>query len=231
MIILCAGPMRSGSTWQYNALRAIAVTARGSAYGAWIADYNPARAEPVHIIKVHSPDQGSQIAADAVVTGFRDLRDVFASVHRMGWYSFEEPKKITQFLDTYVRFVATWEERAKHVMRYESMVAEPEAEIQRMAAALGFELSPQELTDVRNQVSAIHPNGTEPTGNLTNYDRVSLLHPGHLSIGAPTLDRKTRRLIERRYAGWLRDRNYSISSETPASLLDWCMDLVEHIVR
>lgn len=98
-IIVCGGGLRSGSTWQYNATRALFAATGQDVYGAWIDDYDPTRSEPVHVIKAHDPASLGQVHADKVVTCFRDLRDVVASMHRMGWLRIDNPQSLAEFLD------------------------------------------------------------------------------------------------------------------------------------
>src|SRR3954454_11133001 len=104
-VILCAGPSRSGSTWQYNIIRLLTKAAYGESYGAWVLDYDPANPAPAHVVKIHDPQHLGKLVPNAIVTGHRDLRDVLASARRMKWRSFAARKEIGIFLDRYIRWL------------------------------------------------------------------------------------------------------------------------------
>lgn len=212
--IICAGPSRSGSTWQYNVVRTLASAAYGSSYGAWIASYDPARTEKIHIVKMHDSRHMGSLQYDAIVTSYRDLRDVFVSERRMKWHSYETPKRIKGFLDRYIESVATWEKTAVHVMRYEQMMADQLAEIGRLAAALKFDLTEAEQKKVHESVLAMRPPQPTPTGVLADADPETQLHPGHISGEAIPLEEDTRQFIEQNYGTWLSDHGYALGART-----------------
>jgi hypothetical protein len=213
-LIICGGLSRSGSTWQYNVVRMLASAAYGQTYGAWILNYDPDRPEAVHVVKAHNPQDVESLRYDAVVTSYRDLRDALVSVRRMGWYPYERPKQIKNFSDRYVANLAAWEKIAARVTRYEEMMADPLAEIHRIAAALKLTLSDSELKNVHESVQAMRPPQEEPTGMVADADPETQLHPGHISNEIVRLDDKTRQFIERHYGTWLCERGYIIDSST-----------------
>jgi FkbM family methyltransferase len=210
MTILCAGASRSGSTWQYNIVRALASETGGSVYGAWIEDYDPAHISDFHVVKIHHLARMGSLHSDFVVTCYRDLRDVMASLRRMAWYKQEGPDFVVRFLDHYVASVASWEARAVHVMRYEDMLSNPLAETSRLAAALQFPLTAIQLDSTYSRVAAMQPSRSTPTGNAADYDPETLLHAGHRASSSTPIDDASRQIIERRYANWLLSRGYTI---------------------
>ncbi len=231
MRIICGGGYRSGSTWQYNAVRAIASIGGASVHGAWIHDYDPERLEAVHVVKAHHRSAIARFEGSLFVGGYRDLRDAAASLQRMGWaearmksvrdfltHHLARSKRwqIRRFLDQYVANDAAWARASVHMMRYEDMIADPPAEIARLAKALGFALDAGQIAKVHAQVAAMRPPGDAPTGTIEGRDPETLLHPGHIGRGTSPLDPQMLRYIERRYAGWLAARGYP-SARPPAS--------------
>ena len=209
MIILCAGTARSGSTWQYNAVRIVAQAKYGDAYGAWIDTYDASRPESVHVIKVHSPLQALTINPDKIVTCFRDLRDVVASLNRMKWAADTSQDTLAETLDSYIATLAHWRKRSDFTMRYEDMRADPIAMLQHLNAALEFQLTPEELAAAFTKLSAIEPPSGDPAGTAANFDPDSLLHQGHIGgDGGAPLSVEAKAFIEDRYAAWLQDHGY-----------------------
>ena len=83
-VILIAGMPRSGSTWQFNAARLILNRKHPAIFSGWCADYDPATKEPVHLVKVHTPEQ-VRFDYSLVLTTKRDLLECIGSSKRMGW--------------------------------------------------------------------------------------------------------------------------------------------------
>jgi Sulfotransferase domain len=209
-IFVCAGAPRSGSTWQYNLVRLLAKEAYGSVYAAWIADYEPIDGATAHVVKIHDPKDAAGLPAGLAVTSNRDLRAVLASARRMQWAPYRATRDIRSFLDRYVRQLEFWSERAVHVMRYEQMMADPIAEAQRTAAALGIRMSRPRLDKICDAIAALEPPGDKPTGKFGDADPLTQLHPGHIGGGRGLLDEKSRLYVERRYETWLRGHGYVV---------------------
>lgn len=204
-LIICGGGERSGSTWQYNVVRAL-YGAR--VYGAWIDDYDPGCSEGVHVVKAHAPSAIAHLSADVILTAYRDLRDVAASMIRMGWLDAANVAAIDAFLHSYVAAQDAWRARAVYAMKYEDMIAQPDAELVRLAAALGLALRPSEREAALDVVSAIKPAEAAPAGATTRYDPETLMHAGHLSAASAPLDDAIRTRIEQRHGDWLRGNGY-----------------------
>lgn len=64
------------------------------------------------------------------------------------------------------------------IKKYEDMIAQPHAELARLAAALSLALSPDERDAALAIVSAIKPAEAKPPGGTTRYDRETLMHAG-----------------------------------------------------
>lgn len=201
--------MRSGSTWQFNVVRSLSRVAGYSVYGAWVSDYDAKRHEALHVVKAHSPEQTASLSYDAVITCYRDLRTVAASLQRMHWLpDGAQTEHVETLLREYLSALEHWETRAVCVQRYEDIQRQPRMEIDRLAQALGFNLCCDGIREVLHSVEAIRPPAGGPTHRSADYDRSSLLHPGHIGSGETKLEDATRLRIESVFAGWLRDRQY-----------------------
>jgi hypothetical protein len=223
LTIICGGGQRSGSTWQYNAVRAI-VRANGlSAYAAWIGSYEASRPEPVHIVKLHDPALATAFPAAKIVGSYRDLRDVVQSLDRMGWLGNGRLARLRRlidhvsplnrrftarrFLDRYIESHRWWTQNAVYMMRYEAMKAAPADEVARLAIALDLPLTGEQAARIADALAKM----TTPVRDGT-IDPDTLLHAGHIASG-PHEDRALVRFIDRRYGAWLAANGYA---ERPA---------------
>ncbi|MBO9714783.1 sulfotransferase [Sphingomonas sp.] len=218
-VILCGGGSRSGSTWQYNAVRAILREAGTPAYGAWIEDYDPARPEPAHVVKLHRYRLAARFPDALAVGCYRDLRDVVRSLDRMGWLGngraatlrrlvdrmlpLNRYLTVRRFLDEYVRSHADWTGRAIHMMRYEDMVRSPVDEVHHLARAIGAAIDETQAQRIAAQLAALRP----PEGGGADHE--TQLHPGHLGTTADRGDPRLRRFVTRRYRDWLAAHGYA----------------------
>ena len=110
-------------------------------HAAWIGNYHRDAPELVHLVKVHHPPDVNHIHASAVVTSYRDLRDVVISVMRMRWRKLETEKELVSFLDGYIDDLAHWEQVACYTLRYERIQLEPKTVVTEMGESLGFRLT------------------------------------------------------------------------------------------
>lgn len=212
--VVCAGMNRSGSTWQFNIVRALIAGAVGwdQVYGAWIDDYDPDRPEFCHVIKAHRPEQITQIAADVTLSSIRDLRAVASSLARMLWLSLDDADAVGQELDEYVAATEAWRSATDYVMPYEQMLEAPLVVARETAAALGLGVTEAQLRAAIAWVDGLSPPGDAPLGGL-NYDPDTQLHAGHIGARSnaeamATLPADVRSLIEERYETWLRTYGY-----------------------
>ena len=93
-LIIAAGFYRSGSTWQFNALRVICELHFGkdNVYSCFSDHYSPeTRAEPIHIVKIHKWNEELARQADLVFTTHRNMEDVKGSMKRRAAYLSEHP--------------------------------------------------------------------------------------------------------------------------------------------
>ncbi len=205
--IVTAGGIRSGSTWQFNVVRTALLRASNSVYGAWISDYDESRGEACHVVKAHQPVEIESVAYDAVVTCYRDIRDVIASAQRMRW-QVRTRREVAGVLDRYIEDLTYWEGRAVCVTRYEDAMTHPLAEMRRISNALGLRLSQADIYAVQGTVNSLTPPSSSSSSNATHYDRQTLLHPEHISRSFVSLDPEMLAFIEKMYGDWLEDRGY-----------------------
>jgi hypothetical protein len=222
-LILCAGLNRSGSTWQFNAIRELLRRAKPEMeiYSCWIADYNPSNMAPFHVVKVHDPADANTLVPNMIVTAYRDLRAVAGSLVRMRWCKMER-KPVEAFLDHYVRNCAIWEATAHHVMRYEDMLEYPLGMLTQLSAALDLNLEREQIADAHEAIEALRPAQTTPSGTIANFDPTTLLHDGHIGMisdlaARDQLPPDVIADIEIRYHNWMVDHGFADVSPTLVS--------------
>ncbi|NBW07486.1 MAG: hypothetical protein EBR82_05620 [Caulobacteraceae bacterium] len=177
-VIACAGMIRSGSTWQYNAVRLLLKAAGRSAKGFWIEDYDPEDGAEVHIVKMHSAIDAEAIRPDTVLSTVRDPRAVLASLARMGWTSLEEDRLRTQARD-YADLANHWQSIADVTTRYADIIERPVEAMTSLNGALDLGLPQSTLAAIADQLDAIRaPEDADSTSR--GYHAESLLHPGHI---------------------------------------------------
>lgn len=214
-LVLCAGIPRSGSTWLYNAVRlSLEAADGGEVYGTWVADYDPATAASCHVIKIHDPCPQLAAAADRVLTSRRDLRDVAASVRARGWARTDD--ELIEFLKHVVEIHGFWKARSIYEVVYERMIDHRPQVIAEVAEVLGLALARDRVIRVDEQIRRLrHDDAGQP------YDKVSLLHRGHVGPGRPgayaeVLDQRLVRRINEQFGSWLRDHDYNDTREREA---------------
>lgn len=134
--IIAAGLGRSGSTWQFNVLIVLLKMAGfdvASSHGQLddkFAVMNRSMHCNVAVIKVHQFHPLLLARADYVFTSHRDPRDAVMSLIDLG---------VGLFWAQYWAEYQRWSAFACYDMAYESMWADPGAEVRRMAAVLGLQ--------------------------------------------------------------------------------------------
>jgi len=221
--IICAGSVRSGSTWQFNAVRFLYEAAGQVCYGAWIEDYDSSRDEKVHVLKTHMLPL--LVRHDIVLTSYRDLRDVVASYVRMGWLDSKEAGALDRFLDNYVVNLDVLCTEARHVMRFEAMMDDPTAELVHLSRSLELVLDTDAIEGVRRRIDELRPATDAPAGTQTDYDPETQLHAGHMGRSSLALNAVWKSHIEKRYWRWLRRHGYIVAGSS------WRIEDLAHTVR
>ena len=213
-LIACGGMNRSGSTWQFNAVRELikAGYPNSDIYSCWIDAYNESQPADVHIVKIHASFQLGPHTPDTIFTSFRDLRAVAGSLIRMGWVS-PEGDPVCAFLEFYITQEAILKAAAHYSMRYETMVAMPIQVLGEMAAVLKLDLAADDIVLVHDRLRSLKPPVGEPSGDALALDVDTQLHRGHIGgifneaaikFVAPSIEAD----IDLRFADWLLDHGY-----------------------
>jgi hypothetical protein len=192
---------RSGSTWLYNAARLLLKRRPDPVYGAWIERWDTAHPAPVHVVKIHEPDEVLSRRAWRVLTSRRDLRDIAASALRRGW---TVPEQVFDFIEGVVRMHAWWKGRSACEIAYERLVGEPQAQIARLGRTLGLAVTDEDAAEVRSAIDALRA----PLDQGASYDEHTLLHPGHVSAAPAPLPAELAQALTDRFGPWLREFGY-----------------------
>lgn len=172
-IVLAAGMMRSGSTWQYNVIRLALAEAGCKVYGCWIGDYDPKNAEGMDyvVMKTHAFHKKWAARADMIFTTIRVAKEIRASFERIG--SDQNEKAIKKIFKSH----AAWMAISDHITEYSNIDKLAPIEIGRIISSLGLE------GRVCKDVVMDAMNIQQPDqGTFGAYDPVTLLHPNHISV-------------------------------------------------
>jgi hypothetical protein len=200
-LVLCAGPYGSGSTWVFNAVRALLARATGreEIRGLYADSLNEfpqfARLGAPLVVKAHRPDRslrllGALYAAPMIVS-VRDPRDAVVSMAQR----FGEP--VPNCIDFVLRcaqhLLLLREQPRVLTLRYEEGFTAAPGTVPRLAAFLGLvvpgeacaaiaaALTPER---VRAEVAALERAGVYgETPDPRRHDSQTLWHAGHLGDG------------------------------------------------
>lgn len=174
--VLVTGLSRSGSTWQYNAIKTIlnfelgAVTAVHS--DAYSLEFEKCLSEQVCVLKTHVFTPRLLPSVDFVFTSHRDLRDVLLSSMQMfgsclgttGLLRSREGSARAHDVAQRFQQYAHWIPFACYDMSYETMYADRAAEIVRLAAVLGFQRDLEYAQKVVREIDAAASTATAKKG-------------------------------------------------------------------
>lgn len=172
-IIFVAGHPRSGSTWQFNAIRLLLERVGTDLHSCWIGDYRAGSDKPVHLVKVHAPED-LVVDPDLVFVTERDIAESLVSLARMGWIDDGDRGSLARQHQSLLRQRGFWRRRATHVTDYAAIREAPERELADISATLGITPDDADLA----QVAGALENLSSPRPGDT-IDPVTHLHPGH----------------------------------------------------
>ncbi len=208
MIVICAGMVRSGSTWQYQvAGDLLERRGRVNRHGFLFGDQIPPLAEAGdgwHLVKSH---EGHPICAEWLANGlarclysYRDLRNVAYSMAFKQSESLLDTVSKNQWLRRAISADRFWRSQPNvFIQRYETWLQDPAAMVRGIAMHLGLELESDEAEMVAenfsleaNQQKAeelaekLRREGVDLNDprNTNCYDAKELLHWNHLRSGA-----------------------------------------------
>jgi hypothetical protein len=234
--IFCCGMKRSGSTLQFQlTAHLVEQTGQGERLG-WAERFEEAVAQSEGIAgwkvyKTHnySPAMGAMLTRGEAkgVYVYRDLRDVLvSSMHKR-----EAPFERLWSRDVLAEMVENFQHWTSHpnvlVSRYETMMADLPAEVERIAAHLGLPLKAGEAAQIAQDYSVdkqieriqtandlLHLPGVKGGG----IDKHSQLHKNHISDEQGQVGQWRRHLtpeqvglIEAKYGDWLVAQGYTLS--------------------
>ena len=172
-IIFVAGHPRSGSTWQFNAIRLLLERAGTDLLACWIGEYRAGSPQQVHLVKVHAPED-MVTDPDLVFVTERNVAESLVSLARMGWIKDGDRASLENQHHSLLRQRAFWRRRACHVTQYTAIGATPERELAEMALELGLSLDTTDIAWVAGELDSL----SSPAPG-SSVDPVTHLHPGH----------------------------------------------------
>lgn len=213
-LYVCAGMHRSGSTWLYNVVR-LALMGLGEYVYATTAEpvgmYDPEYPVKQHVVKTHTFRQDLVKNATRVFTSRRDLRDVAASMVRLGNIE-NEVLPVLKFLHWELRLYLQWSSFSKYESVYEDMVQDKLLAVRSLLYKLGMALNMEaNSNEIHAQVQALRA----PPKEAKMYDPTTLLTPGHFTDGRvgsykDTLSPEVVRAIEEEFGDWLQEKGYEV---------------------
>ena len=182
-VIVAAGMSRSGSTWQFNALRLLLESSGESVHSFWIEDWDSEKARHARtlLVKIHEISPGLAEAAWRCFTCHRDLRDVAVSNADLAQADGYEVD-IEHLIQECRRAHEFWVGHSVLDTPYERMVADPEAVLKELAAWLEVPIRDVEAQRLSQTIATLS-DGDVPTGRPHNP--VTLLHQKHIFDGTP----------------------------------------------
>jgi hypothetical protein len=206
-LVLAASMPRSASTWLYNVARFLISDlpgGEGNLSCGWVGDWQSLPRKPYMLLKIHDYQQQLVDSSRFVMYSFRDLRDVLASLKR----KFAREPSLA-LADHLVAQHGKWMAVAGFVMRYESMLADREGEVLRLAGGLGMQdVDPAEIM---RRVDAL---SYESQGSRNAvYHAENLYHRNHITDGRHgswegVLDADLVSAIEERHRSWFEENGY-----------------------
>ena len=212
IVILSAGMQRSGSTWLYNATRLLLMhspsTREISGHG-WIGDLSLLPQKRIMLIKIHdfSEKMFHLDLPKIILYSYRDIRDALASSKRK-WN--HEPSM--ELADRLIQNDQQWRNHAHFIMRYESMMNEPQGTLRELSNILKIN-DDGNIQEIITQIDALK---YENTGNKNPlYHMENLLHKGHITDGRHgswkgILDDALLEQIQRKYREWFIQNDYPL---------------------
>ena len=233
--IFCGGMPRSGSTLQLQLTSHLVEAAGLGSQVEWVPPEEWSRLRDRyasdgrwHVFKTHrlTPEIATELASGGAVAlhVYRDIRDVIASRMRLRGQDFRSvARSIRPLVEMSDRWLAV---PGVLVTRYETLVADPATEVERIAAHLGLTVDRQEAEMIASQYSleqqrqrideAVGSGRVVPAPHGSLFDPVTNLHVEHIGSGRPSawhqvLSPAETSVVEHRAGAWLRARGYRLS--------------------
>ncbi len=224
MVYLCAGMVRSGSTWLFNTVRMILTHAEVPDF---VSGYAPDREKLLQhqnaLMKYHLYRTDLKEHANVILTSHRDPRDVAASAVRQ----FKEEVPLHQ-LEVWITAYLRWAQVADYDLRYEDLLVDRLGEVRKIARVLRL---PPDVVDRLPYEKILECVEGEKFGHRASegpdHDAVNLLHKGHITDGRHgswegTLSPAYVAEIERKFRGWMSLHGY-LAHEEPVGAGTRCL--------
>lgn len=175
MLIICAGMMRSGSTWLYNAVRLACAATGGRVHAGWIDDFRMDDAADFNVLKIHAPDEHWSARSAFVFTSRRDPVGIARSAKRMKWVETDE--EASMVARQAIAHHAFWNPRSAYETVFEDIGVLGAFHVEALARILGVPLDRRASLQLVEQLDALeHEAGPE-----THHDPLNLIHKYHRS--------------------------------------------------
>ncbi|MGF1480465.1 MAG: sulfotransferase domain-containing protein [Cyanophyceae cyanobacterium] len=235
MFVFCCGMMRSGSTLQYQLAASISEESgkgRGIGEIRWSNFAELERAysdDSIKVCKLHHIKhlKGARSALESGkavgIYTFRDIRDVTVSLMSMRKTKFDnivfKTREIPECLDNYYAWTSL---PGLLISQYEEMSQNIPEEVERIAAHLNIELSPEKTQEIanahskQNQLHRIQKWNAKAEQTANPYDPKTLLLSRHINSGKSQQWKTTLTPIQIGYleslaGNWLENHGYSLS--------------------
>jgi hypothetical protein len=197
---------RSGSTWLYNCIRLILQTQYDNVYSCWVNDYAESDPAPIHLVKIHKPDEELIKLTSEIYTSRRDIREIAGSMMRMGWL---DSADIISYLDWITASVHPfWFKNAKMEIDYSEIHQATRLLVEKIGHSLDIHYDVLQSQTICDQLNQLRPSD--------QYDHMTQLHPNHISPNQP--DYKEQLSAEKidqitdRYQDWLKRFGYEVDT-------------------
>jgi hypothetical protein len=210
-VVVAAEMPRSGSTWQFNALRLLLESSGQDIYSCWIEDWDSGKARHAQavLVKIHEMSPMLAWASWRCFTCHRDLRDIAVSaadLARVDGYEVD----IVPLMQENRRAHEFWSRQSVLDTPYEQIVDHPGAVLKELAASIDLPIMEDELQRICQLLASL-PDGDVPSGYPHNP--VTLLHRKHFFAGTSgryrgVLDDATERQILDENRAWMSEFGY-----------------------
>jgi hypothetical protein len=210
-VIVAAGMPRSGSTWQFNALRLLLEASGQDTYSFWIEDWDSQKARHAQtlLVKIHEMSPMLAWASWRCFTCHRDLRDIAVSAADLAQVDgyqvdivplMQENRKAHEF----------WCRQSVLDIPYQRIVDDPGAVLKELAASIDIPIGEVELQRLGQSLASLS-DGDVPSGH--QHNPVTLLHQKHFFVGTSgryrgVLDDATEQRIIGENGAWMSEHGY-----------------------
>jgi glycosyltransferase involved in cell wall biosynthesis len=202
--------LRSGSTWQYNAVRVLLQHAGATDIaGGYMYLAGELLTHRTVIIKSHEFYLDLAVKADVILTAHRDLRDVAASMQRKF-----QTKLSSGLVKDWVKRHVKWSQLAAYDLHYENLLVDKLTELKKIASVLKLPqpiLNELPYESILEEIEGLKFN--RRFSKTEAADVTNLLHAGHVTDGRHgswkgVISDELVVAIEKECRGWMVSKGY-----------------------